>query len=182
MGKSFNLHFFVSSLNPAFLLISYPSHFIDTQFTRFFSNHLSFHSLLPMIENEKQYQLLHESVRHQSLTKTLQKTTNSDRNESDLSDSHQHIPITSNKTKQDRMIVHYIHESRFRSFNKGLHQIHQQIFKNTPALGTRLIVGNRNRRSSKFELIRKRPSRKLLTDKPRQGNVLIRSFDELKLT
>lgn len=162
-------------------LLRYPSHFIENQFTRFFSDHLLFYSFLPMIENEKQYQLLRDRIRLKSITKSWQTNPNVTRNEIGPNRSHPDklpsstsnspTPMLSDKTKQqDRIIIHYIHEGRFRSFKKDLHQIHQNVFKNTPALGTRLIVGNRNRRSAKFELIRKRPSRKLLKNIPLRGN------------
>ena len=81
--------------------------------------------------------------------------------------------MASDKKKLDKIIVHYIHENRFRSFKRGIHQIHQKVLKDTPALGTRLIVGNRNRRSAKFELIRKRPPRRLLKDLPIPGNPMM---------
>ena len=157
-----------------FFFLRYPLHFIDTQFTRFFSDHLSFDSFLPMIENGIQYQLLHDSIRHKSITKPSK--------ESGPNQSHQYkLPsststatmMISNKSKQDRIIVHDIHEGRFRSFKKDIHRIHQEILKNPHALETRLIVGNRNRRSAQFQLIRKRPSKKLLKNMPLLGNLLI---------
>ncbi|CAF1379646.1 unnamed protein product [Adineta steineri] len=43
------------------------------------------------------------------------------------------------------------------------------VFKNTPAMDLKLIVGNRNRRDAKNELIRKRPKRSLLQCKQIQN-------------
>ncbi|CAF1340395.1 unnamed protein product [Adineta steineri] len=50
-----------------------------------------------------------------------------------------------------------------------MHRVYQNVFKNTPAMDLRLIVGNRNRRNAKNELIRKRPKRSLLQCKQMQN-------------
>lgn len=130
-----------------------------------------------MIENGKQYQLLHDSIRHKSIMKPSKESGPNQSHQDKLPSSTATASMmVSNKSKQDRIIVHYIHEGRFRSFKKDIHQIHQEVVKNPPALETRLIVGNRNRRSAQFELIRKRPSRKLLKNMPLRGNLLISSI------
>ena len=41
-----------------------------------------------------------------------------------------------------------------------MHQVYEDIFKNTPAMDVKIIVGNRNRRDAKNELIRKRPPKR----------------------
>ncbi|CAF4327710.1 unnamed protein product, partial [Adineta steineri] len=46
---------------------------------------------------------------------------------------------------------------------------YDNVFKNTPAMNMKLIVGNRNRRDALNELIRKRPKRSLLQ------NILIKN-------
>jgi hypothetical protein len=43
-----------------------------------------------------------------------------------------------------------------------MHQVYENIFKDTPAMHVKLIVGNRNRRHAQNELIRKRPKKTLL--------------------
>ncbi|CAF4377043.1 unnamed protein product [Adineta steineri] len=69
----------------------------------------------------------------------------------------------------DRLFLHYTHEKRFEPFKRNMHRVYQNVFKNTPAIDLRLIVGNRNRRDAKNELIRKRPKRSLLQCKQIQN-------------
>ncbi|CAF4961497.1 unnamed protein product [Rotaria socialis] len=47
-----------------------------------------------------------------------------------------------------------------------MHQVYDNTFKDTPAADVKLIVGNKNRRSAKTELICKRPKQSLLIKKP----------------
>jgi len=68
----------------------------------------------------------------------------------------------------NKLFIHYLHEKRFRSFKRGMHQIFGNSFRNTPAMDIRLIVGNRNRRDAKKELIRKKPKPSLLQNKAKQ--------------
>ncbi|CAF2045443.1 unnamed protein product [Rotaria magnacalcarata] len=51
-----------------------------------------------------------------------------------------------------------------------MHQVYDNIFKDTPAADVKLIVGNKNRRSGKTELICKRPKQSLLINKPVKNN------------
>jgi len=69
---------------------------------------------------------------------------------------------------QDKLFVHYTHEKRFQSFKRDAHKGYDQIFKHTNAMDLRLIVGNRNRRDAKNELIRKRPKSAILQNKAKQ--------------
>jgi hypothetical protein len=43
-----------------------------------------------------------------------------------------------------------------------MHQVYESVFKHTPVADVTMIVGNRNRRDTRSELIRKRPMRSLL--------------------
>ncbi len=65
----------------------------------------------------------------------------------------------------DKFFVHYTHEQRFNTLKKDMHQVYDDVFQNTPAMYTRMVVGTRNRRDTKNELIRKRPKRTLLQNK-----------------
>ena len=69
------------------------------------------------------------------------------------------------KNHESKLIFHYTHEKRFPSSKRGIHQTYEDIFKNTPAMDVKLIVGNRNRRASANDLIRKRPKKSLLKNK-----------------
>jgi len=72
---------------------------------------------------------------------------------------------TANKpiyNKDDKLFVHYTHEKRFQSLKRDMHRVYQNTFENSPAIYTRLVVGNRNRRNAQHELVRKRPKKTLL--------------------
>ena len=75
---------------------------------------------------------------------------------------------TANKQKHygNKQFVHYTHEQRFHSFKRDMHQVSEDIFKETSAMHAKIVVGNRNRRDAKNELIRKRPPKRLLQNKP----------------
>ena len=62
----------------------------------------------------------------------------------------------------DKLFAHYTHEKRFQSCKRDLHRVYDNTFKNTPAMHLKLVIGNRNRRDAKNELIRKRPKPALL--------------------
>lgn len=69
---------------------------------------------------------------------------------------------------ENKLITHYTHEKRFRSVKRDLHQVYDDIFHNTPAAAVKLIVGNRNRRDARHELIRKKPKLSVLQNKARE--------------
>jgi hypothetical protein len=69
----------------------------------------------------------------------------------------------------NKQFVHYTHEQRFNSFKRDMHQVYEDIFKETPAMNAKIIVGNRNRRDAKNELVRKRPTKRLLKNKTTQS-------------
>ena len=77
--------------------------------------------------------------------------------------------LESNKTSekqsestQSKLILHYTHEERFSSFKRDIHHIYHTILHQTPTAEGRIIVGNRNRRDARRELIRKRPKPSIL--------------------
>ncbi len=65
----------------------------------------------------------------------------------------------------DQLFVHYTHEKRFQPFKRDMHQVYDNVFKNTPAIDMKLIVGNRNCRDAKNELVHNRPKAALLRNK-----------------
>jgi len=50
-----------------------------------------------------------------------------------------------------------------------MHQVYEAIFKNTPVVDVKMIVGNRNREDTRNELIRKRPKPSLLKNKSKKS-------------
>ncbi|CAM4823276.1 unnamed protein product, partial [Rotaria magnacalcarata] len=75
----------------------------------------------------------------------------------------------------ETFFTHFTHEKRFETCKRDIHRVYNHAFKDTPAMYTKQIVGNRNRRSAQNELIRKRPNKTLLqnttiTKKTRKKN------------
>ena len=150
----------------------YPSSFIEKEFQKFFLEYHSTSPYLPHINNEEQFSLIRNKLFGQSITlqisaATIDTTTVDINNYSTTPTILQLTASTApmrnhNKPYQEKMIIHYKHEKRFHSFKRDLHQIHDTIFHNTPVQDLKLIVGNRNRRDARHELIRKRPKRFIL--------------------
>jgi len=69
---------------------------------------------------------------------------------------------------QDRCFIHYTHEKRFRPFKRDMHQLYEKVFQQTPAMGIKIVVGNRNLQDGEKELIQKRPKQYLLLNKQRK--------------
>jgi len=64
------------------------------------------------------------------------------------------------QTKSDiNLVIHYIHihEKRLQSSKKGIYQLWDQTFQQTPVIDTRLIIGNRYSRNMTRELVHRRP-------------------------
>ena len=60
------------------------------------------------------------------------------------------------------LILHFRHEMRFTRYKRDLHQVWLEVFLNTPASEVKVIVGSRNNRDAKSELVQKRPDPSLL--------------------
>ncbi|CAF1452182.1 unnamed protein product [Adineta steineri] len=157
----------------------YPSSFIDQQFHKFFNEFIYATSILSFIENEQQYILLRHEILgqptpQQSQTASRAATADVDNDATDVTAEttcRESVEKIQKKSINyaDRLFLHYKHEKRFQPFKRNMHQIYHNVFKNTPAMDLRLIVGNRNRRDAKNELIRKRPKRSLLQCKQIQN-------------
>ena len=61
---------------------------------------------------------------------------------------------------------HHTYENRFRSMQRELHELDQEIFNQSETGEVQMIVGNRNRRNTAHELVRKRPQKWLLRNQP----------------
>ncbi|CAF3281724.1 unnamed protein product, partial [Rotaria socialis] len=176
MGK-----FIVDILNILIdLFYSYPSSFIDKIFRNFFSGYISSRSFLPFIDNEDQFlhmriALSRQPSRQQSQVemRIASLTTNNEHLIEEL-DKKQEVTIQEKKKPnefQNKLIIHYTHEKRFNTRKRDLHRIFQETFASTSILETKLIVGNRNQKSTMKELIRKRPRQALLKNKAKaNGN------------
>ncbi|CAF1398943.1 unnamed protein product, partial [Adineta steineri] len=167
------------SIKLMLLYNGYSSSFIDQQFYKFFNESIYATSILSFIENEKQYillchKILDQPTPEQSHATSRAATADVDNDQTDVTaetTSREWVAKIQKKPMNyaDRLFLHYKHEKRFRPFKRNMHRVYQNVFKNTPAMDLRLIVGNRNRRNAKNELIRKRPKRSLLQCKQIQN-------------
>ncbi|CAF5037244.1 unnamed protein product, partial [Rotaria socialis] len=74
-------------------------------------------------------------------------------------------PEEKNSNINEKFFAHYTYEKRFKTCKRDMHQVYHDTFKDTPAMYTKLIVGNRIRRQAHNELIHKRPNQALLQNK-----------------
>ncbi|CAF3780427.1 unnamed protein product, partial [Rotaria sp. Silwood1] len=153
----------------------YPSSLIETQFRRFFSEYISSSSFLPYMDDEKQFLILRNTLLKQPTHRQSQvsmSATKADIHNDQADGVHTVFEKTADeKGKQkhdfpDKLIVHYTHEKRFQSTKRDIHRVYDDVFRNTPKADVKLIVGNKNRRDAKNELIRKRPKQSTLRNKP----------------
>jgi hypothetical protein len=124
---------------------------------------------LPFIDDEKQFfkmrtKLLGETTKRQSQIALSAATANLDNDQTDDQIMKEQTTTTTKKQTNydEKFFVHYTHEQRFNTLKKDMHKVYDDVFQNTPAMYTRMVVGTRNRRDAKNELIKKRPKRTLL--------------------
>ena len=151
---------------------SYPSSFIDDQFGKFFDEYTYPTSFLKIIENEQQFSLLRQEILGQPTPEQSQvaasaATADIDNEQTDASEPiNASAPTNVDKKKptnhEDRLFLHYTHEKRFQSMKRHIHQVYENVFRYTPVMNLKVVIGNRNRRDAKHELVRKRPQRALL--------------------
>ncbi|CAF4114993.1 unnamed protein product [Rotaria magnacalcarata] len=161
-------------IKSTFLYNGYPSSFIDKIFRKFFSGYISSRSFLPFLDNEAQFlqmriALSGQPSRQQSQVEMRIATLTTD-NEHLIEELDKKPEFTIQEKKkpnqfQNKLIIHYAHEKRFNTRKRDLHRIFEETFANTPILETKLIVGNRNQKSTMKELIRKRPRQAVLKNK-----------------
>lgn len=164
--------FELSSLNIFIILYwhSYPSTFIANEFRKFFFEYISTCPFLPFIDDEQQYfhmrhKLLGKPTRRQSQVALSAAAADTDNDQTDDRIMEQQSTTTTDKKSTnygEKFFVHYTHEQRFNTLKKEMHQVYDDVFRNTPAMYTKMRVCTRNRRDAKNELIRKRPKRTLL--------------------
>lgn len=111
--------------------------------------------LLPFIHNDTDLHQLGLKLLAEPTFKQSQTTKNEIANNHMEAESDDEHRIT-------KFFVHHMHEQRFKSLKSEMHQVYNDAFENTSAMYTRMIMGTRNRRDMKNELIRKRPKHTLL--------------------
>ena len=141
----------------------YPSKFIDNQVRIFFSTYkVSTSNILPLTEDNSEFFRMRAQILSISTLKQSQVAKRAER-PTELNQ----IKSKAIKQKQgtSRLILHYTHEHRLEAYKRDIHQIWDDVFANTPAMEVKVIVGHRNSRNVKSELVRTRPRPSLLVDK-----------------
>ncbi|CAF1095117.1 unnamed protein product [Rotaria socialis] len=75
------------------------------------------------------------------------------------------------KNYEEKSFLHYTHEKSFKFFERDIHCVYEHIFKSTPTMYAKLIVGNRNRRQATNVLIRKRQTQTFLQNNITQNKL-----------
>ena len=146
------------------LSLSYPPLFIEKELRKFHHEHLSTSPFLPFIDSEKEFFLVRDKLSSQPTTRQSQVARSAaaaDIPNNPSKETTKTIPQHANE-KEKKLIIHYRHEKRFTSFKQDMHQLYDDVFNNTPVSDVKMIVGSRNRRDARNELIRKRPQPSLL--------------------
>ena len=127
---------------------------------------------MPFIQDETQHFPLYEKLSGQLTLRQSKLGMSTIATDTHHTQTHNtevsHIVSSNDKVETfgNKIIIHYTHEKRFQSFKRDMHRLYEDIFKNSPAMDVKLIVGNRNRRNATHQLIRKRPRKSLLQNKP----------------
>ncbi|CAF3262925.1 unnamed protein product [Rotaria sp. Silwood2] len=119
------------------LFNGYPTRYIDKQFRKIFGTYISSDSILPIIDNEEQFFQLRKVYMNQPTARHSQveariaqfKENNEEHQVEQLVTT---TSITTRKQKknilQDAVIIHYIHEKRFTTMKKDMHNIFREAF------------------------------------------------------
>lgn len=173
MGKFLNivytLELFLQALELFCIFFSYPSTFITNEFRKFFFEYISSSQFLSYIVDEQHFlnmraKLLGEPTQRQSQVALNAATADlyNEQTDNQMTDEIKTTNIQSTINYGDKFFVHHTHEDRFQTLEKDIHQVYDDVFQNTPAMYTKMVVGTRNRRDVKDELMRKRPEQTLL--------------------
>ncbi|CAF4078673.1 unnamed protein product, partial [Rotaria sordida] len=149
----------------------YTSTYIEKEFHKHLSEHISTSPFLLLINNQKDFILMRNKLLglptpRQSQVAMSAATADIDNDQTDdqpkAPTEIPKKPETKQTNFENKLFVHRTHEKRFKSYKQNMHRVYEDIFKDTPAIHAKLVVGNRNRRDTQNELIRKRPKQTLL--------------------
>ncbi|CAF3465161.1 unnamed protein product, partial [Rotaria socialis] len=153
----------------------YPSTFIENEFHKYFSEYISKSPFLPLIDDEQKYFLMRKQILGQPTPRQTQVALSAalaDIDNDPLDDDERQQPNPDPKKSEEnisnineKFFTHFTYEKRFKTWKRDMHQVYQDTFKDTPAMYKKLMVGNRIRRQTHNELIRKRPKKPLLQNK-----------------
>ncbi|CAF2043506.1 unnamed protein product, partial [Rotaria magnacalcarata] len=153
----------------------YPSTFIENEFHKYFSEYISKSPFLPLIDDEQKYFLLRKQILSQPTPRQTQVALSAalaDIDNDPVDDDEKQQPSPDPKKSEEnisnineKFFTHFTYEKRFETCKRDMHQVYHDTFKDTPAMYTKLMVGNRIRRQTHNELIRKQPKKTLLQNK-----------------
>ncbi len=126
--------------------------------------------------NENQFFKLRKNLLSQLSLQQVIAVTSANRvhvsNNDDDDDNHdisEAIQIDTRSKQNDKfknvIFIHPTYEGRFKGMKQDIHEIHDDVFKNTLTNEFRLVVGNRNKYNTDLELTQKRPHPSLLKTK-----------------
>ncbi|CAF3697984.1 unnamed protein product, partial [Rotaria socialis] len=150
----------------------YPSTFIENEFHKYFSEYISKSRFLPLIDEEQKYFLMRKETlglptprqSQVAMSAALADIDNDPPDDDERQQPNQHPEKSEEKIPNynEKFFTHFTYEKRFETSKRDMHQVYNHAFKDTPAMYTKQIVGNRIRRPAHNELIRKRPNKTLL--------------------
>jgi hypothetical protein len=142
----------------------YPPTYIDTHFKNFFAKFPSttLSSILPLIHSENEFFAMRKQLldRPTADRNKLEKSVQNADKEHGATSTEPQKQINQHYSR--RLILHSTHEHRLQAIKRDFHQIWSTTFAATPVMETKVIVGNRNRRNAKLELIQTRPKASLI--------------------
>ncbi|CAM4850858.1 unnamed protein product [Rotaria magnacalcarata] len=152
----------------------FPSTFIENEFHKYFSEYISKSPFLPLIDDEQKYFLMRKEILGQPTPRQSQVAmsaalANIDNDPPDDDETQQPDPCPKKSEEKvsnynEKFYTHFTYEKRFETCKRDMHQVYNHAFKDTPAMYTTQIVGNRIRRQAHNELIRKRPKKNIVTE------------------
>jgi hypothetical protein len=114
--------------------------------------------LLPIITNENDYCFIRgilmerPTIAEYEIANILFQSNNID-SENEIDDTLVKAQLRKQAQFNENTIIHYTYEKRLQNNKKHIHQLWKQLFQQTPVINTRLIIGNRNNRNLKRELV-----------------------------
>ncbi|CAF2052577.1 unnamed protein product [Rotaria magnacalcarata] len=149
-----------------------PSTFIENELHKYFSEYISKSPFLSLINDEQKYFLLRKQILGKPTprqTQVAMSAAMADIDNDPLDDDERQQPDTCKRKSEETIsncnetfFNHFTYEKRFETCKRDIHRVYNHAFKDTPAMYTKKIVGNRNRRSTQNELIHKRPNKTFL--------------------
>ena len=141
-----------------------------------------------MIDDEKDYLSIRYKLQQQPSANQMKTTKNAQKVRFDTGNQNTEQFPTPNVTTVDpnrkekfqkTLIVHCRHERRLEALKRDMHRIYDSVFRGTPAMDIKLIVGHTNNRSVKRDLAQARPTMILLNPMktPSECRILFRGIE-----